>query len=73
MNAENTKGLWGDRLDSTRIYFDNVRVIPTWNQVGKFCAVCHGQPTYVELSLLDRHIAYCCDDHVLEARRGRGR
>ena len=31
----NTRTLWGDRLDSVRVYFDNVRAIPTCNQHGK--------------------------------------
>lgn len=67
----NTRTRWGDRLDSVRVFFDNVRAIPTWNQPGELCAVCRGQAVYVELSLLDTPIAYYCDDHVFEARRGR--
>ncbi len=73
MNTKNTKGLWGDRLDSMRIFFDSVRVIPTWNQRRKLCAECRRQATYVQLGLLDRPTAYFCDDHVFEARRGRGK
>jgi hypothetical protein len=72
MNTENTRNLWGDTLDSVRVFFDDVRAIPTWNQRGKLCAVCRGQAVYVELSLLDKPIAYYCDDHVFEARRGGG-
>jgi hypothetical protein len=68
----NTRNLWGDRLDSVRVFFDNVRAIPTWNQRGELCAACRGQAVYVELSLLDTPIAYYCDDHVFEARRGGG-
>jgi hypothetical protein len=67
----NTRTLWGDRLDSVRVFFDNVRAIPTWNQRGKLCVMCRRQAVYVELSLLDKPIAYYCDDHVFEARRGR--
>jgi hypothetical protein len=68
----NTRNLWGDTLDSVRVFFDDVRAIPTWNQRGKLCAVCRGQATYVKLDLLDRPLAFYCDRDVFEARRGAG-
>lgn len=71
MRAEITKKPWGDRLDSVRIFFDNVRLIPQSNQRGKCCTVCRCQATYVKLDLLDRPLAFYCDRDVLEARRGR--
>lgn len=71
MRPEITKELWGHRLDSVRIFFDNVRLIPQSNQVGKCCTVCRAQATYVKLDVLDRPLAFYCDRDVLEARRGR--
>ncbi len=71
MSTEITKEPWGDRLDSVRIFFDNVHLIPQSNQRGKCCTVCRGQATYVKLDLLDRPLAFYCDRDVLEARRGR--
>jgi len=66
MRTEITKEPWGDRLDSVRIFFDNVRLIPPSNQRGKCCTVCRGQATYVKLDSLQ---AFYCDRDVLEARR----
>jgi hypothetical protein len=71
MRTEITKEPWGDRLDSVRIFFDNVHLIPQSNQRGKCCTVCRGQATYVKLDSLDRPLAFYCDRDVLEARRGR--
>lgn len=71
MGTEITKKPWGDRLDSVRIFFDNVRFIPQGNQRGKRCTVCGCQATYVKLDLLERPLAFYCDRDVLEARRGR--
>jgi hypothetical protein len=71
MRTEITKERWGDRLDSVRIFFDNVRLIPQNNQRGKCCTVCRGQATYVKLDSLERPLAFYCDRDVLEARRGR--
>jgi hypothetical protein len=53
MRTEITKKPWGDRLDSVRIFFDNVHLIPRSNQHGKCCTVCRGEATYVKLDLLD--------------------
>jgi hypothetical protein len=72
MSTEITKEPWGDRLDSVRIFFDNVHLIPQSNQRGKCCTVCPGQATYVKLDLLDRPLAFYCDRDVFEARRGAG-
>lgn len=71
MRTEITKESWGDRLDSVRVFFDNVRLIPQSNQRGKSCTLCRSQATYVKLDLLDRPLAFYCDRDVLEARRGR--
>jgi len=71
MRTEITKEPWGDRLDSVRIFLDNVRLIPQSNQRGKCCAVCRGQAMYVKLDSLERPIAFYCGEDVLEARRGR--
>ena len=69
MRTEITEKPWGDRLDSIRIFFDNVRLILQSSQRGKFCAVCRGQAIYVKLDSLERPIAFYCDRDVLEARR----
>jgi len=69
MRTEISKEPWGDRLDSVRVFFDNVRLIQRSNQRGKFCAVCRCQATYVKLDSLERPLAFYCDRDVLEARR----
>jgi hypothetical protein len=60
---------WGPRLDSMRIYFDDVFRIPPSSQGGKFCVACRSQATFVKLDDDGEPQSYLCAEHVVEARR----
>ena len=71
MRPEMTKKPWGDRLDRTVIFFDDVYRIPEALQHMYFCTFCDAQAEYVKVDSRNQPIASFCGDHVFEARRGR--
>jgi hypothetical protein len=60
---------WGAHLVKMTIFFDNVFRIPPSSQSGKLCVACDSQATFVKLDGDGEPLAFCCDDHVFEARR----
>ncbi len=71
MRTEISKELWGDRLDRTVIFFDDVYRIPEALQHMYFCIFCDTQAEYVKLASRNLPIDSFCGDPVFEARRGR--